>query len=118
MAYVSFITAMTTVVNGFCAKTSGRLGFRGDIIQASRRTKVAKNSNGFTVNERIQHEDYGPGTITNIGPLHTTIEFDQAGTKKFMNSLVRLERTDVAAPQRRARSSAAGKSAAKKKAAK
>jgi hypothetical protein len=80
--------------------------------------KVAKNSNGFSVNERIQHEDYGPGTITNIGPLHTTIEFDQAGTKKFMNSLVRLERTDVAAPQRRARSSSAGKSAAKKKAGK
>ena len=78
---------------------------------------MAKNSNGFAVNERIQHEDYGPGTITNIGPLHTTIEFDQAGTKKFMNSLVRLERTDVAAPQRRARSTA-GKSAAKKKAAK
>jgi len=78
---------------------------------------VAKNSNGFAVNERIQHEDYGPGTITNIGPLHTTIEFDQAGTKKFMNSLVRLERTDVAAPTRRARASTAGKSAAKKKAA-
>ena len=76
---------------------------------------MAKNSNGFSVNERIQHEDYGPGTIVNIGPLHTTIEFDQAGTKKFMNSMVRLERTDVAAPQRRARSSAAGKSAAKTK---
>ena len=80
---------------------------------------MAKNSNGFAVNERIQHEDYGPGTITNIGPLHTTIEFDQAGTKKFMSSMVRLERTDVAAPQRRARSSGAKKSAPKaKKAAK
>ena len=80
---------------------------------------MAKNPSAFSVNERIQHEDYGPGTITNIGPLHTTIEFDQAGTKKFMSSMVRLERTDVAAPQRRARSSAAGKSATKaKKAAK
>ena len=74
---------------------------------------MAKNSNGFAVNERIQHEDYGPGTITNIGPLHTTIEFDQAGTKKFMSSMVRLERTDVAAPQRRARSAGAKKSAPK-----
>jgi hypothetical protein len=80
---------------------------------------VAKNSNGFSVNERIQHEDYGPGTITNIGPLHTTIEFDQAGTKKFMNSIVRLERTDVAAPVRSSRRSGSAKSAAKaKKAAK
>lgn len=80
---------------------------------------MAKNANGFSVNERIQHEDYGPGTITNIGPLHTTIEFDQAGTKKFMNSIVRLERTDVAAPVRSSRRSGAGKSAVKaKKAAK
>jgi len=80
---------------------------------------VAKNSTAFSVNERIQHEDYGPGTITNIGPLHTTIEFDQGVTKKFMNTLVRLERTDVAPPQRKTRASSAGKSAPKtKKAAK
>ena len=76
---------------------------------------MAKNSNAFSVNERIQHEDYGPGTIINIGPLHTTIEFDQAGTKKFMNSIVRLERTDVAAPARSSRRSGAGKSSAKSK---
>ena len=80
---------------------------------------MAKNSSAFSVNERIQHEEYGPGTITNIGPLHTTIEFDQGVTKKFMNSLVRLEKTDVAAPQRRTRASSAGKGASKaKKAAK
>ncbi len=79
---------------------------------------MAKNSNGFSVNERIQHEDYGPGTITNIGALHTTIEFDQVGTKKFMNSMVKLERTDVAAPTRRSKSSAASKAAKAKKAAK
>ena len=80
---------------------------------------MAKNSSAFSVNERIQHEEYGPGTITNIGPLHTTIEFDQGVTKKFMNTLVRLEKTDVAAPQRKTRPSSAGKSASKaKKAAK
>ena len=79
-----------------------------------RRVTVAKNPSAFSVNERIQHEDYGPGTITNIGPLHTTIEFDQVGTKKFMSSMVRLERTDVAAPQRRARA-ATGKSGARSK---
>ncbi len=80
---------------------------------------MAKNSSAFSVNERIQHEEYGPGTITNIGPLHTTIEFDQGVTKKFMNSLVRLEKTDVAAPARRTRGSSAGKTGAKaKKAAK
>lgn len=77
---------------------------------------MAKNTNGFAVNERIQHEEYGPGTITNIGPLHTTIEFDQAGTKKFMSSMVRLERTDVVAPARRSKSSGAGKTAKARKA--
>jgi len=64
---------------------------------------VAKNLNAFAVNERIQHEDYGPGTITEINPLHTTIEFDQGGRRKFMSSMVRLERSDVAAPERRAK---------------
>jgi len=38
---------------------------------------LAKNPSAFSVNERIQHEDYGPGTITEIGPSTTTIEFDQ-----------------------------------------
>ena len=75
---------------------------------------MAKNTGGFAVNERIQHEEYGPGTIVAIGPLHTTIEFDQAGTKKFMSSMVRLERTDVAPPQRRTKASGGGKSRAKK----
>lgn len=82
---------------------------------------MAKNPSAFAVNERIQHEEYGPGTITEIGPFHTTIEFDQGVTKKFMNSMVRLERTDVAAPQKRAKSKSpgAGKSAPRaKKAAK
>lgn len=75
---------------------------------------MPKNPSGFAVNERIQHEDYGPGTIVNIGPVHTTIEFDQAGTKKFMSSMVKLERTDVAAPQRRAKSPAKPRSRKKK----
>ena len=76
---------------------------------------MAKNPSTFSVNERIQHEDYGPGTITAIGPLHMTIEFDQAGTKKFMASMVRLERTDIAAPQKRTRAAAAGKSTSRAK---
>ena len=75
---------------------------------------MAKNSSGFAVNERIQHEEYGPGTIINIGPQHTTIEFDQAGTKKFMSSIVRLERTDVAAPVRSSKRGGSTKKTASK----
>src|SRR5262245_47002999 len=76
--------------------------------------KVAKNSNGFSLNERIQHEDYGPGTIPNSGHVHTPGAFHQAGTKKFMNSLLRLERSDVADPERRELAWTDGKSAKKK----
>lgn len=79
---------------------------------------MAKNPNAFSVNERIQHEDYGPGTITEINPLHTTIEFDQGGRRKFMSSMVRLERSDVAAPERhpkRAPAKSASKTAKPKK---
>ncbi len=79
---------------------------------------MAKNPNTFSVNERIQHEDYGPGTITEINTLHTTIEFDQGGKRKFMSSMVRLERSDVAAPERqskRAPAKSASKTAKSKK---
>ncbi len=73
---------------------------------------MAKNPSAFSVNERIQHEDYGPGTITEIGPSTTTIEFDQAGRRKFVSSIVRLQRSDVAAPERRAKKTPARKRAA------
>ncbi len=76
---------------------------------------MAKNSGGFAVNDRIQHEDYGPGTITEIGVRHTTIEFDQAGKRKFMSSMVRLERSEVAAPPRSSGGGSKGKAGGKKR---
>jgi len=76
---------------------------------------VAKNSNAFSVNERIQHEDYGPGTIINIGPLHTTIEFDKDGPKKFMTSLVHLEPGGDTAPDPPPKRARAKRPAAKTK---
>jgi len=73
--------------------------------------KMAKNpGSGFSPNERINHYIYGLGTISEVNDLHTVIEFDQNGRKKFVTSIVQLERTTVpapAAPARRTR----GKSA-------
>ena len=55
-------------------------------------------SGGFSANERINHYIYGLGTISEVNDLHTVIEFDQNGRKKFVTSIVQLERTNVPAP--------------------
>lgn len=59
---------------------------------------MAKNSDALAVNDRVHHETYGLGTITAVNPSHTTIEFDENGIRKFVTSMVRLERSTVAAP--------------------
>lgn len=72
---------------------------------------MPKNSGAFSVNDRINHEMYGPGTITELSQQRTTIEFDTNGRRKFMTSMVQLERTDVAAPTKPVRASRAKKTA-------
>jgi len=60
---------------------------------------MAKNAgSAFSANERINHAIYGLGTISEVNDLHTVIEFDQNGRKKFVTSIVQLERTTVPAP--------------------
>ena len=60
---------------------------------------MAKNSSrAFSANERVSHSIYGLGTINEINELHTTIDFDQNGRRKFVTSIVQLEPTDVPAP--------------------
>lgn len=84
---------------------------------------MAKNPDGFAVNERILHGMYGLGTIKEVNTQYTTIEFDENGRRKFLTSLVRLERSSVAAPappprKSRARKAATPATAAAKPAAK
>ena len=59
---------------------------------------MAKNSTGFATSERVSHYIYGLGTISEVNDLHTVIEFDANGRRKFVTSIVQLERTDVAPP--------------------
>jgi hypothetical protein len=61
------------------------------------RVLVAKND-ALAINERVNHATYGLGTITAVNAAHTTIEFDENGCRKFVTSLVQLERSTVAAP--------------------
>ena len=52
----------------------------------------------FSVNDRIKHDTFGLGTIQEIDVRHTTIHFDDDGPKKFITSMLRMEKSNVPAP--------------------
>lgn len=60
---------------------------------------VAKIPGVFSINDRVSHFQYGQGTITEVVQPYMTIEFDENGTRRFLTSLVKLEHSDVAAPE-------------------
>lgn len=70
---------------------------------------MAKTSESYSVNDRINHHVYGLGTITEVNARHTTIEFDENGTRKFLTDVVRLERSDAPAPAKPSRAKKARK---------
>ncbi len=59
---------------------------------------MTKGSEAFAVNDRIKHSVYGLGTISELNAQHTTILFDENGRKKFLTSVVQLERSSTPAP--------------------
>ena len=59
---------------------------------------MSKPTNTFAVSERVTHFMYGPGTITEIGNVYTTIDFDENGRRKFVTTMVQLEPTDILPP--------------------
>ena len=61
---------------------------------------MKSSTTAFSPNDRINHSIYGLGTISEVNDLHTVIEFDGNGRRKFVTSIVRLERTDIVAPAR------------------
>ncbi|MFB3855076.1 MAG: hypothetical protein ACE148_14805 [Vicinamibacterales bacterium] len=56
---------------------------------------------GFARGDRVAHEHYGPGTLTDINEYHTVIDFDDHGVRKFSTSMVVLQHTLLPAPERR-----------------
>lgn len=68
---------------------------------------MAKTSEAFAVADRVQHAQYGLGRITEVNARYTTIEFDEAGVKKFITDMVRLKRSEAPAPEKPARKSRA-----------
>lgn len=75
---------------------------------------MGKSASSFSVSDRIKHSVYGLGTIREMDERYTVILFDEAGTKKFMTSMVQLEESSAPSPVKPART--ARKKAAPKKA--
>ena len=65
---------------------------------------MSKKGQVFNTNDRIRHSVYGTGTIVEVNPRRTTIAFDDAGTRKFMTSMVELAPSDTPAPPKPAKS--------------
>lgn len=61
---------------------------------------MTKTAKVFSVNDRVSHSAYGPGTITEVNEHGTTIVFDAHGVKKFLTAVVRLEHSSTPAPPR------------------
>jgi hypothetical protein len=59
---------------------------------------AAKSASVFSRNDRIDHRVFGTGTIVEVDERRTTIDFDTAGTKKFVTSMVQLVSSDTPAP--------------------
>ena len=72
--------------------------------------------------DRVHQPTYGTGTVTEVDTRHTVIDFDNHGIRRFVSSMVTLERTTVQAPdaatataKKRARTRAASADARKAK---
>ena len=62
---------------------------------------MAKKTREFSAKDRIDHYVHGTGTIVDVNDHYTTIDFDEAGTRKFVTSMVKLAPSDTPAPTRR-----------------
>lgn len=57
----------------------------------------------FSKDLRVNQADYGTGTVISSDERYTVIEFDQHGRRTFVTDMVKLDRSDVPAPDRRPR---------------
>ena len=52
----------------------------------------------FRKDDRVSHTRFGPGVVIDADARYTIIEFDEAGVRKFVSTLVRLERCELPVP--------------------
>jgi hypothetical protein len=68
----------------------------------------------YTRGDRVTHQQYGAGTLTEVNEYHTVIDFDDHGVHKFSTRLVVLEPSAIPAPVRAARAGARSRKAVAK----
>jgi hypothetical protein len=54
----------------------------------------------FSIGDRVSQPQYGSGTVAAANEYHTTIDFDDHGSRTFATSMVKLERSSTVAPPR------------------
>ena len=52
----------------------------------------------YSTGDRVFQPQYGDGTVTSANQYHTVVDFDAHGSRTFSTPLVRLERSETAAP--------------------
>ena len=61
---------------------------------------MATSPDDFSAKDRVHHQVFGHGTIASIDERYTRIDFDENGSRKFLNSIVKLEKSDTPAPEK------------------
>jgi hypothetical protein len=61
------------------------------------------------VSQRVHHDKYGLGVISEADSEYTVVEFDVHGRKKFVTRLVSLQSSEEPPPKRRRARAAKGK---------
>ena len=56
----------------------------------------------FRKDDRVSHTRFGPGVVVEVDARYTLIEFDEEGVRKFLTTLVQLERSELPLPVKRA----------------
>ncbi len=55
----------------------------------------------LSASQRVTHDKYGLGVVSEADAEYTVIEFDEHGRKKFLTRLVTLQPSDEPPPKRR-----------------
>jgi len=56
----------------------------------------------FRKDDRVSHTRFGLGVVIEVDAHYTLIEYDEEGMRKFLTTLVQLERSELPLPVRRA----------------
>ena len=52
----------------------------------------------FRKDDRVSHARFGPGVVIDVDARYAIIEFDEAGVRKFVSTLVQLDRCGLPLP--------------------